>query len=204
MNARQLVLANNKEISYLRIPGLLWGESFSESQCAINTEIVSISWRHHAFLSFSLYWRHKERDGVSNHRRPDCLLNHVFRRRSKKTSKFRVTGLCGGNSPVPSQRSSNAENVSIWWRHHVLYYRRRVFGLHNLYHHILSIPVLQRARIKPGVGVTNAIPPVPFFLRFFTIVKTLVTYQISRLYLTGVAAPPLRWHLPNTKVIQRI
>ena len=34
--------------------------------------------------------------------------------RSKKTSKFRVTGLCEGNSPViPSQRAVNAENVSI-------------------------------------------------------------------------------------------
>ena len=46
------------------------------------------------------------------------------RRRSKKTSKLRVTGLCSGNSPVtgdfPAQRASNAENVSIWWRHHVL------------------------------------------------------------------------------------
>ena len=166
MHARQLVLANNKEMSYLRIPGLLWGESFSESQCAINTEIVSISWRNHAFLSFSLYWRHNERDCVSNHRRPDCLLNHVFRRRSKKTSKLHVTGLCEGNSPVPSQRSSIAENVSIWWRHHVQYYRRRVSGLHSLYHHILNIPVLQWARIKPGVGVTNAISHVPFFYDF--------------------------------------
>ena len=44
------------------------------------------------------------------------------RRRSKKTSKLRGTGLCAGNSPVtgefPAQRASNAENVSIWWRHH--------------------------------------------------------------------------------------
>ena len=43
---------------------------------------------------------------------------------SKKTSKLRVTGLCVGNSPVtcefPAQRASNAENVSIWWHHHVV------------------------------------------------------------------------------------
>ena len=42
--------------------------------------------------------------------------------RSKKTSKLRVTGLCVVNSPVTgeftTQRTSNAENVSIWWRHH--------------------------------------------------------------------------------------
>ena len=52
----------------------------------------------------------------------DCLLNRLFRRRLKKTSKLRVTGLCAGNSPVtgefPAQMTSNAENVSIWWRHH--------------------------------------------------------------------------------------
>ena len=39
-----------------------------------------------------------------------------------KTSKLRVTGLCGGYSPgtgeFPAQRASNAENDSIWWRHH--------------------------------------------------------------------------------------
>ena len=38
------------------------------------------------------------------------------------TSKLRVTGLCVGNSPrtgeFPAQMASNAENVSIWWRHH--------------------------------------------------------------------------------------
>ena len=46
------------------------------------------------------------------------------RHRSKKTSKLRVTGLHVGNSPVtgefPAQRASNAENVFIWWRHHVV------------------------------------------------------------------------------------
>ena len=51
----------------------------------------------------------------------NCLLNRLFRRRSKKTSKLWVTGLCGVNSPVtsefPAQRASNAGNVSIWWRH---------------------------------------------------------------------------------------
>ena len=46
-----------------------------------------------------LFWRHNGRDGVSNHQPHDCLLNRLFRRRSKKTSKLRVTGLCAGNSP---------------------------------------------------------------------------------------------------------
>ena len=71
---------------------------------------------------YTLQWRHNELYGVLNHRRLHCLLNCWFRRRSKKTSKFRVTGLCVGNSPVtgefPAQKASNAVNVSIWWRHH--------------------------------------------------------------------------------------
>ena len=70
-------------------------------------------------------WRHNERDGVSNHQHHDCLLNHLFRCRSEKTSKFRVPGLCEGNSPVigefPAQRASNTENVSIWRRHNEIH-----------------------------------------------------------------------------------
>ena len=67
--------------------------------------------------SGSLKWRPNGHDGVSNHQPHDCLLNRLSRRRSKKTSKLRVTGLCAGIHPA--QRASNAENVSIWWRHHV-------------------------------------------------------------------------------------
>ena len=71
----------------------------------------------------SLQRHHNERDGVSNHQPYHCLLNRLFRCRSKKTSKVRVTGFCARNSPVTgeflTQRASNAENVTIWWRHHV-------------------------------------------------------------------------------------
>ena len=74
----------------------------------------------HAF--FTLRWCHNGRYSVSIHQPHDCLLNSLFRRRSKKTSMLRVTGLCAGNSPgtgeFPAQMASNAENVSIRWRHH--------------------------------------------------------------------------------------
>ena len=64
-----------------------------------------------------LRWPHNERDGVSNHRCLDCLLSRLFRQRWKKRSKLRVIGFCEGNSAVtagfPSQRASNAENISI-------------------------------------------------------------------------------------------
>ena len=66
---------------------------------------------------FSLEWRNNGRDGVSNHRGLNGLLNRLFRRRSKKTSKLCVTGLCEGNSPVtgefPSQRANNADFFPI-------------------------------------------------------------------------------------------
>ena len=75
------------------------------------------------FCTETLQWRHNERDGTSDHQTYDCLLNRLCRRRSTRTSKICVTGLCAGNSPVtgefPAQRTSDTENVSIWWRHHV-------------------------------------------------------------------------------------
>ena len=69
-----------------------------------------------------LLWRHNERGCVSNHRHLNCLLSRLLRRRSKETPKLRVTGLCDGNYPVagefPTQKASNVERFSIWWRQH--------------------------------------------------------------------------------------
>ena len=56
---------------------------------------------HCDYVPLRLRWRHNRRDGVSNHQPHHCLLNRLIRRRSKKTSKLRVTGLCAGNSPGP-------------------------------------------------------------------------------------------------------
>ena len=85
--------------------------------------------------TFPLRWRHNGHDGVSNHQPHDWLLNCSFRRRSRKTSNLRVTGLCVGNSQgtgeFPAQMTSNAENVPIWWRHHVPWY-----GIYYNKHHI--------------------------------------------------------------------
>ena len=93
------------------------------------------------WLSWSclpLRWRHNKKDGVSNHQPHDYLLNRLFGRRSKKTPKPRVTGLCAGNSPgtgeFPAQMASNTETVSIWWRHHA----HRPFSCPVLYIYICS------------------------------------------------------------------
>ena len=92
-------------------------------KCCYRRQSKSIlSVANHQHQWYRLQGRHYERDDVSNHRRLDGFLNRLFKRWSMKISKLRVTGLCGGNSPVTdeclSQRASNMENVSIWWRHH--------------------------------------------------------------------------------------
>ena len=93
---------------------LLWGSGARGLLLASSNEVICSSLR----------WPHNGHDCVSNHQPHDCLLNRLFRHRSKKISKPRVTGLCAGNSPgtgeFPAQRASYAENVSIWWRHHEL------------------------------------------------------------------------------------
>ena len=43
---------------------------------------------------------HNECEGVSNHQLLDCLLNHLFKRITNRSSTHRVTGLCEGNPPV--------------------------------------------------------------------------------------------------------
>ena len=58
-----------------------------------------MSWRDHAFSRiyiWTLQWRHAGHDGVSNHQTYDHLFSRLFRSRSKKTSKLRVTGFCAG------------------------------------------------------------------------------------------------------------
>ena len=93
----------------------------------------------HTGIEITLRWRHNGRDSVSNHQPQDCLLNRLFRPRSKKISKLRVTGLCAGNSPVtgefPAQRASNAENVSVWWRHHESYHDNTQGSLNEMKSH---------------------------------------------------------------------
>ena len=60
-----------------------------------------------------LLWRHNGHDSVLNHQPYDCLLNRLFRRRSKKPIKApRHWPLCGefaGTGEFPAQMASYAE-----------------------------------------------------------------------------------------------
>ena len=62
----------------------------ASSQITISVYFLSsqiVFWLHRNYALFNertLRRRHNERDGVSNHQSCDCLLNRLFRRRSKK------------------------------------------------------------------------------------------------------------------------
>ena len=119
-------LAGQQDIIYHMTALPLVGSHLSEAMAAMAWGFIDKQFKNASEVRLSiktLLWRRNDRGGVSNHQPHDCLLNCLFRRRSNKTSKLRVTGLCVGNSPgtgeFPAQRASNAANVSIWWRHHV-------------------------------------------------------------------------------------
>ena len=98
---------------------------FSECICVAATQfkyLPPITWKSfmgdtvmpvymYNWTGSSLQWRHHGHDGVSTHRRLYCLLNRLFRRISKETSKLPVTGLGEGKPPVTigflSQKASN-------------------------------------------------------------------------------------------------
>ena len=91
---------------------------------------------------------------AANHQPHDCLLNHLLRRTSKKTSKQHVTGLCEGNSPVagefPAQRASNAENVSfddVIMEQHKVMLCSNPYSNNGRYKHAISY--LNRPCFKP-------------------------------------------------------
>ena len=50
----------------------------------------------------------------SNHRRLNCFLNHLFRRRSKKTLKLCVTGLCEGEGNQPGTGGFPHKGPETW------------------------------------------------------------------------------------------
>ena len=60
------------------------------------SELIQFAWP-----SGYLPWRHNGLDSITNHQPHDCLLNRFFRRRWKKSSEFRFTGLCVVNSRGP-------------------------------------------------------------------------------------------------------
>ena len=80
----------------------------------------------------SLHWRHNDHDDVSKLQPHGCLLNRLFQTQIKENIKaprhWPLYGEFTGPGEFPAQRASNTENVSIWWRHHVLNTYRVIHG----------------------------------------------------------------------------
>ena len=75
-------------------------QCWPRSLCGIFLHWASVIWAslpNTVLCHFTLLWRHNGHEGISNHQPHDCLLNRLFGRRSKNTSKLRVTDLCAGN-----------------------------------------------------------------------------------------------------------
>ena len=96
-----------------------WGSLFLHTSLLLPLLICHLkSWR----------WCHNERDGVSNHRVLHCLLNRLFSHRKHQSSaslafvrgiELELELISTGDQWIPTQRASDAGNVSVWWRHHV-------------------------------------------------------------------------------------
>ena len=140
-NMSRLTTKNQRSASLT----LFEGNPFMTDGCPSKRSVLWKAFPCHDVNIISLLWRHNGHDGVSNHQPHACLLNRLFRRKSKKKSKLRFTGLCAGNWPVtgefPAQMASNAENVSIWWRHHVerSAFPRYVLVLQHLFEQFFAV-----------------------------------------------------------------
>ena len=67
---------------------------------------------------FPLQWRHHERLGVSNHRQLN--LSGADQRKHQSSASLAFVRKSTVTYGFQSQKASNAENVSIWWRHYAL------------------------------------------------------------------------------------
>ena len=74
----------------------------------------------------TLQKRHNERDGVANPRRLNCVLTRgVYQRKHESSVSLAfVRGIHRWSVDFP-RKTSDAENVSIWWRHHAYLISRR-------------------------------------------------------------------------------
>ena len=114
------------------------------------------------YWGIPLQWHHNGCDGVSNHRRIDCLLSRLFRRRSKKTSKLRVTSLCEGIHRWPTD-SPHKGSVT-----------REMFAFDDIMRCIYESHLPRRVKIIDRDSPTN---PVNYFVWTLTLqVCMLVGY----------------------------
>ena len=137
-------------------------------QCVIHALDKASMGKSHSWLGWSrsLQWRHNGRDGVSNHQPHHCLLNRLFGRRSKKTPKLRVTGLCTGNSPVVNSPHKGPVTRKMFPFDDVIMWLAALSWL--LYHGDVCVPTTHKALAFTGTALQWAldnsgceVPPDP-------------------------------------------
>ena len=79
----------------------------------------------------TLEWRQKEHDGVSNHQPNDCLLNRLFRRRSKKYQSPMSLAFVRGIHQSPVQ--SFERNYKIYKKYEMAFILPHVQYLDSVY-----------------------------------------------------------------------
>ena len=105
--------------------------------------LVCISWRHGWYESttswngkgsmslepfYPLRWRHDERDGVYS----VAFIQTQIKENIKAPCRWPLCGEFTGDRWIPRTMASNAENVSISWRHHAHMSRRYRSVAHNI------------------------------------------------------------------------
>ena len=119
-----------------------------------------------------LPWHHNERDGVWNHQ-PHDVYSGVYsgtdQRNIKASRHWPLWGEFTCDRGSPRTRASNAENVSIWWRHHAIKYHMAFFLFCCSYitilkwAHMAVSPLFLRV-VSQVLGVNVICLPVSFLL----------------------------------------
>ena len=153
---------------------------------------------------FTLQWRHNGHNSVSNHQPHDYLLNRLFRRRSKKTLKLRVTGLCAGNSPGPvnsphkwpvTRKMFPFDDVIM-----TTFNRSLISPAWTFWVSIESLSrILVRILLIPYCVSSMTSSPMEFFLRIENLPEWLLYIQKQRRCRRYVQLPPHFCHWTHSK-----
>ena len=154
-------------------------------------------------LNKTFRWRHNGRDGVSNHQSHDCLRNRLItqawiKEYIKTPRHWPLWGKFTGDQWT--RRTSNAENVYIWWCHHGLCVCDRVGFSGKGGGSSCCIPGISLLDIVYSTSLTGACSEMEK-LRKYTTVTTLIpagdwykSYYGLGAYLSQTCWSPLETH----------
>ena len=150
------------------------------SCCGVSQHICALSIN----AANTLQWRHHGHDGVSNHQPHDYLRNRYSGTDQRKHQSSASLAFVRGfhrTGEFPAQRASNAENVSIWWRHHVSC--ADVMELLFIAYHFNLKQIIRTAFLIAW----------HFFLNHFTMICPYTRYQYTPLWFESLVG---QYHAP--------